>query len=387
MDDEELDKDLFKNWVRGSKGLEYLQEGLQEFVGEKILQCRDNILRKIILTLPSGSPQQCNQCTEINLSPDHFNTTKACSRRTCRQKSSSNCFGSRPHGRRKCPDGICSKFYDAIIDEHAFEDPLWKNTDPRTWCSDPYGWSYAKCFQTAKGLGISAKDTDAAGLLNIIINNKSMQNFVTSIYPQTPSSFHAAREIRNKILHSSKLEIDKTTVSSYLDKFIEVLQDPKGLINDEASKKAVNKLTQLKNNTIQISQGDTVSLLENRNKALTELDERTAQSLRKLDEKALAVHKDFDKVQNVALAAKQTISMKERVAISKINTAQKQAKRKIDHEIKESVKKAKKCIDREQKRATSAVHTKILKPVDDMETYYNGGRSTTDTAITRAPYI
>ncbi|XP_060571439.1 uncharacterized protein LOC132729653, partial [Ruditapes philippinarum] len=245
MESEELDSDLFTNWVRGSKGLEYLQEGLQEFVGEKVLQCRDNTLQKIILTLPSGSPQQCKQCTSNNLSPDHFNTTKACNRRTCTQKNPTNCFGSRPVGRRKCPDGICSKFYDSIIDEHVFKDPLWKNTDPSMWCSDPNGWSYAKCFQTTKGPGTSAKGTDAAGLLSIIINNTSMQNFVTSINPHNnASSFHLARDIRNKILHSPKLEIDETTVCSYLDAFIVVLQDPKCLINDEASKKAVHKLTQ-----------------------------------------------------------------------------------------------------------------------------------------------
>jgi hypothetical protein len=190
MESEELGKDLFTNWVRGLKGLEYLQEGLQEFVGEKVLQCRDNTLQNIILTLPSGSTQQCNRCTSHNLSPDHFNTTKACSRRTCRKNRPTNCFGSRPVGRRKCPDGICSKFYDAIIDEHEFNDPLWQNTDPSIWCLEPNGWSYAKCYQTTKGPGTSAKDTDAAGLLSIIINNKSMQNFVASINPHTTSSFH-----------------------------------------------------------------------------------------------------------------------------------------------------------------------------------------------------
>ncbi|XP_060592506.1 uncharacterized protein LOC132747192 [Ruditapes philippinarum] len=331
MGSEELDTDLFTNWVRGSKGLEYLQEGLQEFVGEKVLQCRDNSLQKIILTLPSGSPQQCNLCTSHNLSPDHYNTTKACSRRTCTQKSPTNCFGSRPVGRRKCPGGICSKFYDSIIHEHVFEDPLWKNTDPSTWCSDPYGWSYAKCFQTTKGPGTSAKDTDAAGLLSIILNNKSMQNFVSSINPHNnTSSFHLTRDIRNRILHSSKLEIDETTVCSYLDAFIVVLQDPKCLINDEASKKAVHKLTQLRNNTIHISQGDTVSLLENRNKALTELDERTAESLRKLDMKALAVRNtlkvDVDEFKNAALVdvGNAGISVKQTL-IAEITTAGKQA--------------------------------------------------------------
>ncbi|XP_060592345.1 uncharacterized protein LOC132747054 [Ruditapes philippinarum] len=340
MGSEELDKDLFTNWVRGAKGLEYLQEGLQEFVGEKVLQCRDNTLQNIKSTLPSGSPQQCNQCTENNLSPEHFNSTKACNRWTCSQKTSNNCFGSKPVGRRKCPaNGICSKFYDAIIDEHAFKDPLWKNTNPSTWCSDPHGWSYAKCFQTTKGPGTSAQDTDAAGLLSIIINNKSIQNFVTGINPHTKSSFHTARDIRNEILHSSKLEIDETTVCSYLDAFIVVLQDPKCLINEEASKEAVHKLTQLKNNTIHISQGDMVSLLENRSKALTELDEKTADALRKLDEKTAE-------------------------SLRKINTAGKQVKRKINDgkfEIAKSVKRAKSSIIRATRIASSAVHTKRLQ--------------------------
>ncbi|XP_060587317.1 uncharacterized protein LOC132742839 [Ruditapes philippinarum] len=382
MESEELDSDMFANWVRGSKGLEYLQEGLQEFVGEKVLQCRDNTLQKIILTLSSRSPQQCNQCTSHNLSPDHLNTSKACSRRTCHQKNPTNCFGSRPVGRRKCPDGICSKFYDSILDEHAFEDPLWKNTDPSTWCSDPNGWSYAKCFQTTKGPGISAKDTDAAGLLSIIINNKAMQNFVTSINPHNNTSpFHLARDIRNKILHSSKLEIDETTVCSYLDAFIVVLQDPKCLINDEASKKAVHKLIQLRNNTIHISQGDTVSLLENRNKALTELDERTAESLRKLDEKALAVRNtlklDVDKFKNAALvevenagtsvkqslmaeittAGKQgiqDIALKTNDGLSKINTA--------GNQVLQDISEAKGDIDGQKRGAISD----ISKAKDDV---------------------
>jgi hypothetical protein len=102
-----------------------------------------------------------------------------------------------------------------------------------------------------------------------------------------------------------------------------------------------------------------VSLLENRKKPITELDERTAESLRKLDEKELAVQKE---VKNVAVAAKRTVSMKERVAISKINTAEKQAKQKIDDdiiEIEKSVKMAKNSIVREKGRASSAVHTKV----------------------------
>jgi phenylalanyl-tRNA synthetase alpha subunit len=118
---------------------------------------------------------------------------------------------------------------------------------------------------------------------------------------------------------------------------------------------------QLKNNTIHISQGDIASLIENRNKALTELDQKTAESLRKLDEKALAVQKE---VKNVAVAAKRTVSMKKRVAIYEINTAEKQAKRKIDDgisEIEKSVKKAKKRIVREKVRIQYLISTVLSR--------------------------
>ncbi|XP_060553010.1 uncharacterized protein LOC132714223 [Ruditapes philippinarum] len=337
-----LADDLFNNWVRGVMGLEYFQEGLQEFVGDKVLQCRDKAVHQILLPLQL---QQCNQCTSHNLSPEHLNSKKACSRSTCNQKSPQNCFGSKPGGRRKCPNGVCSKFYDAIIDDHVFNDPLWKNTDPSTWCSDPHGWGYGKCFQTTKSPGTSAKDTDAAGLLSIIINNKSMHNFVSGMNPLTASWFHMARDIRNKILHSSKLEVDEATLCSYLDVFITVLQDPKCLLNDNASKNAVDKLTQLKNNTIHITQGDTVSLLENRNKALTELDERTAESLRKLDEKAFAVWYDLKEdvvkltkkalteVEIAGTSVKETLSVEKNEGISDINIARASAERDIARKI------------------------------------------------------
>lgn len=177
----EWDNSLYKNWVRGAKGLEYLQEGLRDFVGDKVQSRRDEVLQNIVSTLPAGSSTTCSECTSENLLPEHApQGEKSCSRlKRCIQiKSASNCFGNKPSVRRKCPNGICSKLYDAIVLDHKFRDPLWKNTDPSTWSTDPKGWSYAKCFETTFGQGTSAKDTDAAGLLSILLNNISMQNWL-----------------------------------------------------------------------------------------------------------------------------------------------------------------------------------------------------------------
>ncbi|XP_053387185.1 uncharacterized protein LOC128550984 [Mercenaria mercenaria] len=246
MASDDLENHLYKNWVRGAKSLEYLQEGLQDFVGNKVQHCRNQTLQKIINSLPTGSTRQCNLCTSQNLLPEHAKKKKACNRSTCIEKFPNNCFGSKPNCRRKCPNGICSKFYDEIVLEHSSRDPLWKNTDPSTWCSDPLGWSFGKCFQTTTGPGSSASKTDAGGLLCILINNLTVQNnwLASNDMLKETCPFNRARVIRNAILHSSKLELDDLTLGYYLDTFITVLQDEKCLINCNGSKQAVHKLLQ-----------------------------------------------------------------------------------------------------------------------------------------------
>ncbi|XP_053390989.1 uncharacterized protein LOC128553827, partial [Mercenaria mercenaria] len=247
MAGEDLKKDLYKNWVRGAKGLEYLQEGLQDFVGDKVQHCRNQSLQKITNGLPTGSAHQCNQCTSQNLLPEHAKKKTACNRSTCIERNPNNCFGSKPHGRRKCPNGICSKLYDEIILDHSSIDPLWKNTDPSTWCSDPLGWSFGKCFQTTTSPGTSASTTDAAGLLSILINNISIQNnwlACNDMSSKRTCPFSRARDIRNAIMHSSKLELDEPVLGYYLDTFITVLQDARCLLSCDESQQAVNKLLQ-----------------------------------------------------------------------------------------------------------------------------------------------
>ncbi|XP_053379341.1 uncharacterized protein LOC123527943 [Mercenaria mercenaria] len=329
MADEDFDKDLYKNWVRGAKGLEYLQEGLQNFVGDKVQQCRNQSLQNITDVLPTESAHQCNECTTENLLPEHTKKKKACNRSTCLEKSPNNCFGSKPNGRRKCPNGICSQLYDKIILEHSSRDPLWKNTDPSTWCSDPLGWSYGKCFQTTSGPGISASTTDAAGLLSILINNITLQNdwLACNDMSKETCPFNRARDIRNAILHSSKLELDEPTLGYYLDTFITVLQDAKCLLNYNGSKQAVDKLSQLKNHQINISQKDETRLIQSRKEALSELEERTAEGLRKIKEATATANSDLEETRRVA---EQKIGDKTKASVSELEGRTADRLHKID---------------------------------------------------------
>jgi vacuolar-type H+-ATPase subunit H len=142
---------------------------------------------------------------------------------------------------------------------------------------------------------------------------------------------------------------------------------------------------QLKNNTIQINQGDKVSLLQMRNKALTELDDKTAESLRKLDEKELVLRyklklnidefKDsaLADVKNAGISVKQSLTLEKEVAISDIATARKQgiqdiAGETIDgiSEINTAGKQAKQNIAGETIDGISEINTAGKEAIQDI---------------------
>jgi hypothetical protein len=168
-DDEDLDNPDYKNWVRAAKGLEYLQQGLAPFVSTEITENVTNFFK----SLPLASGQvNCNQCTKANLLADHPVGK-------CNSKYMNKCYCNiQKNKRRLCPNGICSKLYHFIVQEHRSNDPLWLNSDIARWCSDV--WFVAKCFMTSScGTANSAQSTDAAGLLSIVVNAKFFQQKLT----------------------------------------------------------------------------------------------------------------------------------------------------------------------------------------------------------------
>lgn len=160
-----LENPLYKNWIRGALGLGYVHEGLYGFVNKHSQKLQKELLAEV---LSKGQINDCTLCTLNNLLPEHASTG-----RICIQKTKSKCLCSSKSGRRICPNSICSRMYDLIVDQHVYSDPFWKNTDPRHWCSDH--WSIARCFHTSTNYSSSAKGTDTSGLLAIIISNLYIQ--------------------------------------------------------------------------------------------------------------------------------------------------------------------------------------------------------------------
>lgn len=169
-------------WLKAAKGLEYLQDGIEEFVEDGTCRHHKDLLKRTGVTNSNG----CNNCTIENILPEHPGGI-------CSQANRQFCLCTKnKRNRRLCPAaGICSKMYDCIVFDHCFKSPLWSNTDPRKWCTS--SWSIAKAYQTTNGQNTSAKNTDASGLLSIIINDTTfadqLQNPVNPGTDQTKNIY------------------------------------------------------------------------------------------------------------------------------------------------------------------------------------------------------
>ncbi|XP_060586933.1 antiviral innate immune response receptor RIG-I-like [Ruditapes philippinarum] len=259
-DDEDLDNPDYKNWVRAAKGLEYLQQGLAPFVSTEITENVTTFFER--LRLASGQVN-CNQCNKANLFADHPGGI-------CISRYKNKCYCNiQINNRRLCPNGVCSKLYHFIVQEHRSNDPLWRNSDIAKWCSDV--WFVAKCFMTCCSTGNSAQSTDAAGLLSIVVNAKFFQPRLTCRIDPGKDDFSKARNARNEILHKAEIKLSEQELFHYIDLFVAVLHDPKTLLKDKNAQDAVKKLLKLKDNQIHISMGEKKKILLDTEEALIAL--------------------------------------------------------------------------------------------------------------------
>ncbi|XP_045199271.2 uncharacterized protein LOC123553733 [Mercenaria mercenaria] len=275
---------LYRNWVKGSLGLKYLKQGLQCPVDRLVQTQYNKLLRKV--EIYTGSPAiKCTECTLDNLLPEH-------PRKKCIHGYKSKCLCNQKHaGRRKCPNNFCSYFYDLIIFDHDERNPTWSNTDPRRWHSDH--WSFAQCFVSTSGYldKPSAAETDAAGLLSVILNNIEIRSFVGNV-----DNFTKARDCRNALMHSTNFEVQDDQLEQYIDTMIQVLKDATLLAQESEAKAAVEELNKLKENHLIITTGDITSVLkrvieENTRRAQSEIEKSKQQVIQTCIER-LKIFKD-----------------------------------------------------------------------------------------------
>ncbi|XP_053379766.1 uncharacterized protein LOC123527746 [Mercenaria mercenaria] len=256
---------LYQNWIKGGLGLKIVKEGISPYVREEV----QNQHRDFLKGLPSVG---CTSCALQDLKPDH-SCIKTKSSKTC-PLGMKKCLCLR-NNLRPCPNSLCGKLYDKIVQSHRFQDPNWSNTDIGKWSTD--FWEIAKCYINTPGYGdkSSAEETDCSGLLSMLINNFVFP-FPISTSPPL-DDFSRMRNTRNEIMHAPNLEISDADLQKYLTDMETLL----GRIKHPVAKSAADNIKTLQTSVI-ISAEDEKSL---RLETLKELEREKVIALQCIEKK------------------------------------------------------------------------------------------------------
>ncbi|XP_060597706.1 uncharacterized protein LOC132751543 [Ruditapes philippinarum] len=280
-----LKNNKYRQWVKAGLGLGYLKEGLVQFCADIGEQQHKDIINQIQATKTPKPNVPCGVCQITTLQPDHLQISKG--KCPFNQDKCNCCY---PKQKNPCPNNVCGAIYDNILQNHASHPPapFWKNSDARHWSVDP--WSICKCFINAPGYNdkTSADNTDCAGLLHVIINNKYFHNHIGCNVTVHNNLFSKVRQYRNKIFHSSSMELEERVANSYIDDMIAVLQDGKELVHHHAAQQALGKLQDLKKE-------DFIITTESFEEILTQIKEEMTKVLKSTED--AATKKDYDELE------------------------------------------------------------------------------------------
>ncbi|XP_052786329.1 uncharacterized protein LOC128221767 [Mya arenaria] len=270
--DTNLNRPPFKSWVKACIGLRYMQDGCEKCVEDEIKYQHATIVAKVeSRTRTPGYKYDCSACTIDNLRPIHRKENCPYTKKKC------ICARECSPTRRHCPQySACSRFHDYVWDEYQEGScPTFFNSNVEQWSSN--FWEFGKCFIQTQGYKAvtSAANTDAAGFLSICIHNRTLWN----MFGQS-QIIKDARNTRNAILHSGRLDVSKEKLEEYLDSMVKMLSLPK-LQNDDNAKRAIENIEKLKTENLEITTEDELTA---RKSALKAVSKKISEIIEKLDE-------------------------------------------------------------------------------------------------------
>ncbi|KAH3812554.1 hypothetical protein DPMN_140989 [Dreissena polymorpha] len=153
------------NWFKMCVALNMTKEGLTNFV--------ETIINKVHAALGSS----CGLCSIEQL--------MACpTQGLCKKTKQNSCVFHKSYLPQPCQ--ICNKVKLGITSFHRFSCPSWKNTKAQGWKTD--WWEIAKCYLPPQGYTdvSSVQESDFNAVINIILNCKEFQNYVSSSWLSPP---------------------------------------------------------------------------------------------------------------------------------------------------------------------------------------------------------
>ncbi|KAI0227791.1 hypothetical protein LSAT2_021718 [Lamellibrachia satsuma] len=148
-----------------------------------------------------------------------------------------------------CPNNVCSKWLSDIVRGRSTKSTRlnWQNSEFSQWQTTP--WQLAKVFMDhgQDRSCVAPADTDAAGIMQMLINFKSFGNTMDT------TKVDAVRKVRNELMHNTNMKVSSADLSRYIKTMITLLQDPIKLLQDKASQDAVTEITQIETDVIEVN--------------------------------------------------------------------------------------------------------------------------------------
>ncbi|KAH3849107.1 hypothetical protein DPMN_091500 [Dreissena polymorpha] len=246
------------NWLKLWLAIDETTTVLRQFVDDEMKSFHTDILQFIKSKLHLPTNAKCTNCLTLNL-------IKCFTNGICK-RDRSGCKTHKTIRHRTCPQNICDKFRDEIIKEHRYSNCSWKNTSAEVWADNR--WEVAKCYMPPDGYsGVgTSEDTDFNGIISVIINCKRFDSKLSfSIAPGAANPQRVltkAREIGKKLRHITKLKITVTDLQDYFQTLTTLLSDPGVLAHDPNARTAVKNLTEIHNDTFNMTMEDLTKMLK-----------------------------------------------------------------------------------------------------------------------------
>ncbi|XP_052269148.1 uncharacterized protein LOC127870745 isoform X2 [Dreissena polymorpha] len=249
-----LRKPETQNWLKVAICLNSTRDCLLVIAKGIALAYYDDIRKAIKQN--NGIPENavCSQCNTPNVvafAPKN----KCCNRGKCHFHDI--------HKPRNCPiNNLCHEIRRHILKQHRFSKPTWINTDASKWCTDP--WHIAKCYLPKDGYSDvnQAEDTDFNGIVNVIYNCIFYQTYFNDDLTHKKNVCTKARDVGRKFRHAPTLSMTSRDSDTAIDTLVSLLKSIKHADHQAASLTTVDKLTQLKNGTISITDQDIATTFE-----------------------------------------------------------------------------------------------------------------------------
>ncbi|KAH3718520.1 uncharacterized protein LOC127856012 [Dreissena polymorpha] len=224
------------NWFKACIALNVTKEGLADFVETQLQQAH--------ISVGNG----CGNCCIENL--------MSCPTQGLCKKKGTGCTFHK--GKQPKPCQICNRVLQSISLLHRYPRPSWLNTKAEKWGTDP--WEIGKCFLPPDGYsGVSSvQNSDFNGLISVMLNCKHFETcLATSLTPNPPDPhcpLEQVRQIGRDVRHTGDCKVIDAKLHDYFQQLIRLLNDPACLVNDPSAQKAHQRLIDLQNDSIPLTE-------------------------------------------------------------------------------------------------------------------------------------